>query len=194
MVMVYKVQLVPGPQGAEGPQGSSVAGPPGPTGSAGVAGTPGSDGIGKVGGTIIFNTKDNYYSDKPSGDAITSSTKTIGYFSINPSSGIYLNYPNEFLLEFNFFKESSVALGYDYQINIIAPDGTEYKYTKSSNVAFQSINVPVVSDSSFSLDNGDHTGTWTVKTESLIGNTSPSSYDSFGAFRSFTVIVAPYYG
>jgi hypothetical protein len=183
-----------GPQGAEGPQGSSVAGPPGPTGSAGTAGTPGSDGIGKVGGTIIFNTKDNYYSDKPSGDAITSSTETIGYFSINPSSGIYLNYPNEFLLEFNFFKESSVALGYDYQINIIAPDGTEHKYNESGSTTFQSITIPMVNDSPFSLDNSDHTGMWTVKTESLIGNTSPSSYDSFGTFRSFTVIVTPYYG
>ena len=183
-----------GSQGPEGPQGSSVAGPPGPTGIAGTAGTPGSDGIGKVGGTIIFNTKDNYYSDKPSGDAITSSTETIGYFSINPSSGIYLDYPDDFLLEFNFFKESNIAMGYDYKITIVAPGGTEYKYTKSSSVVFQSINVPVVSNSSFSLQSNDHTGTWAVKTELLIETDTPSSYDSFGAFRSFTVIVAPYYG
>ncbi len=183
-----------GSQGPEGPQGSSVVGPQGPTGNAGAAGTPGSDGDGKVGGTIIFNTKDNYYSDKPSGDAITSSTETIGYFSINPSSGIYSSYPNEFLLEFDFFKESNAAIGYNYQISIVAPDGTEYKYNELSSTTFQSINVPIVSGSYFSLDNSNHTGVWTVKTELLIGTNTPSSYDSFGAFRSFTVIVTPYYG
>jgi len=85
-------------------------------------------------------------------------------------------------------------MGYDYKITIVAPGGTEYKYTKSSSVVFQSINVPVVSNSSFSLQSNDHTGTWAVKTELLIETDTPSSYDSFGAFRSFTVIVAPYYG
>ena len=160
----------------------------------GATGPVGPAGTGKVGGTMLFNRTDTYSSLKPAEEAITNSTETMGFFSIDPASGIYSNYPSEFLLEFSFFKELNAALGYDYEVAIVQPDGTEHKYNKSNSTVFQSIVVPTVSGGAFSLGNANHTGVWEIKTDLTIGNNQPQGYDMFGELKSFKVIVTPYYG